>query len=83
MRPVLMLLAAAICIVASAQDANVAPTARITTEPAVEVDRVLHILDGRVNTGFAFDVGTSGEGTASFDLGAPRQVSGLRGGLAR
>ena len=78
MRPTALLIAIVLSTAAFAQDANIAPAAEITTEPAVEANRIPLILDGRVDTGFAFDVGTAGDGAVHFDFGAPRTVSGLR-----
>ena len=78
MRSSVLLAALLACAAAGAQETNIAPAAEITTVPEVAEGRVPGILDGRVDTGFAFEVGTSGEGTVSFDFGAPREVTGLR-----
>ncbi len=78
MRPTVLLIALALCAAAFAQDANIAPTAEIATTPAATGERVALIFDGRVDTGFAFDVGTAGDGAVSFDFGAPREVVGMR-----
>ncbi|MGD9495732.1 MAG: hypothetical protein AB7Y46_05420 [Armatimonadota bacterium] len=78
MRSCMLLAAVLACALAWAQDTNIAPAAQITTAPTVSEDRVPSILDGRVDTGFAFDVGTSGEGSVTLDFGAPRRVTGLR-----
>ncbi|MEA3400097.1 MAG: hypothetical protein U9R79_02520 [Armatimonadota bacterium] len=63
---------------AGAEEANIAPAAEITCHPQVAEGRVQHILDGRVGTGFAFEVGTSGDGSVAFDFASAREVTGLR-----
>ncbi len=78
MRLTMLLLAILACCAASAQDATITHTATITSLPGVQGADFSTLLDGRVETGIAFDVGTDGEGAVSFDFGAPRIVSGIR-----
>jgi hypothetical protein len=78
MRLTVSLIAILACCAASAQDASITHGAAITASPAVQDGNLSALLDGRVETGIAFDVGTEGEGAISFDFGAPRLVSGIR-----
>jgi len=78
MRTIALIVLALACPLAWAEDANIAPAADITCTPEVAEGRIPGILDGRVDTGFAFEVGTGGEGSVTFDFGAAREVTGLR-----
>ncbi len=74
----LMLLTASLSVLAAPGDPNLTPAATVTTRPEVAEGRVGLLMDGSATTGFAFEVGTKGEGWVSFDFGAPRAVTGLR-----
>ena len=81
MRPFLVgsvLLCAYAHVSAAPQETNITPAAALTCQPEVSEGRLGSILDGRVRTGFAFEVGTEGDGWVAFDLGEARTVSGLR-----
>ena len=62
----------------AAEDANIAYAATVTATPKPASDSMNALVDGRITTGFAFDVGTSGAGTFTFAFDEPREVSGAR-----
>jgi hypothetical protein len=76
---VFMLVIAGLCLACchAADDANITPAAEVTCHPEVAEGRLQSVTDGRVDTGFAFEVGTSGDGWVAFDFGRARAVTGL------
>ncbi len=73
-----ILLCAYAQVSAAPQEANIACAAALTCQPEVKEGGLRYLLDGRVGTGFSFEVGTEGDGWVAFDFGRTRTITGLR-----